>query len=203
MPIFQTTVRTYSKFPIGLCWEVSFDLEHVAFLHRNTNRSFTLLYVDSEPDSKHIYDTLIYRATRRVLKYFSMNTIGFRKVISEYAIHQVEYLPLLRTTIATNCILNATDNPAYPCELLNEVVIDGPWFLYMLRRLVTKALARHQGIQNQEDETMRERMTVLRERGVVKPYSVLNRSTFDTLCGRFEECLRPDPNASESAAVGR
>ncbi|QPJ65287.1 MAG: hypothetical protein G3M78_07755 [Candidatus Nitrohelix vancouverensis] len=190
MPIIHTTVKTYSRASVETCWEVSFDLEHVGYLHPNTNKSFTLLHVEKEEDSPHFYDFLVYESVRRVFFFLTLKTFGFRKVIAENVIHQVECIPFLHSTVATNCILNPSDDPDYKCELVNEIVMDAPPILYLFKNLIQKVLKRHQAVQNKEDEAMRDRMELLRKKEIHLPYRIFNRSAFDKLCGQFKETPR-------------
>jgi hypothetical protein len=186
--ILHTTLRNYSKFPIDIVWENAQDLEHVAYLHAHTNQSFKLLHIDKESGSSFEYDMMIYRTVRRFF-FFTFHTFGFRKIISRYNIHQMEYIPLFGMTTALNSLLISTGNPETPTMLLDEVVMELPGALSFLRNYFTKALKRHTAIQCGEDESFRERRDLLKTKGIKLPFSLFNDSHWNELCGKFKETL--------------
>jgi hypothetical protein len=183
-------IKNRSRFPIDIVWENAQDLEHVAFLHSRTNKEFHLLYAGKGKDSAFEYDIMIYRAKRRLLYFFSFQSFGFRKIIADYNIRQVEYIPLFGTTSSLNSLLFKTDDPEYPTLMLDEVVMEVPWVLVLLKGLVIRLLRRHTRIQCSEDEPFRERRALLRLKGIKLPYRIFNESAWERLCLKFEEQLQ-------------
>jgi hypothetical protein len=182
----HTTVRNYSRFPIDIVWENAKDLEHVAFLHAKTNKAFYLLHVGKEPGSNFEYDIMIYRTVRRFF-FLTFHTFGFRKIVSQYQIPQMEYVPLLGMTTALNSMLISTTNHETPTLLLDEIVMEVPRHLRFLKNYLVKALQRHTAIQCREDEPFRERRALLKAKDIKLPFSIFSESQWTELCGQFKE----------------
>lgn len=184
--IIRTVIKNRSRFPIDIVWENAQDLEHVQFLHSRTNKEFHLLYAGKENNSAFEYDIMIYRAKRRLLYFFSFESIGFRRIITDYNIHQVEYIPLFATTSSLNSLLVKSDDPEYPTLMVDEVVMEVPRLLFLLKHWVIKSLHRHARIQCSEDEPFRERRALLRGKGITLPFRIFNDSVWERLCAKFE-----------------
>ena len=185
----QTVVKNYSRYPIDFVWENAQDLEHVGFLHPKTNAEFFLLFHGKSNDSKNEYDTLIYRTRRRLLYFFKIQTFGFRKIISQYNIHQVEYIPFFKTTSSLNSLLIKNNDPEFPTLMKDEIVMEVPFILKKLEHWIKKSLQRHATIQCGEDEPFRERRTELAKRGIKFPFRLYNESAFTRLTRQFAEHL--------------
>jgi hypothetical protein len=185
MPILQTVIENYSRYPIDIVWENAQDLEHVAFLHRKTNHSFEVVHVERHPLSTRAYDTMIYRSIRR-LGPFLVKTHGFRRIISDYRLHQIESLPWIGVTSALSSNLVPTGDPRFPTLLRDEVVMEIPRLLYWARHRIVASLARHARIQCEEDEPYRERRQTLRERGIRMPYRLFFETSYERLSRHFE-----------------
>jgi len=186
----RTVIQNRSRFPIDIVWENAQDLEHVAFLHSSTNKEFHLLYAGKEKESAYEYDILVYRAKRRLFYFFSFQSFGFRRIVAEYNIHQVECIPLFSTISSLNSLLLKSDDPEYPTLMVDEVVMEVPWFFVFLKTWIIRSLHRHARIQCSEDEPFRERRALLQRKGINLPFRIFNESAWDRLCGKFEERLQ-------------
>lgn len=186
----RTVIRNRSRFPIDIVWENAQDLEHVQFLHARTNKEFELLYAGREPGSAFEYDIMIYRAKRRLLYFFSFESIGFRRIVAERNIHQIECIPLFGTTSSLNSMLFKSDDPEYPTLMVDEVVMDVPRILLPMKHWIIKSLHRHAKIQCAEDEPFRERRVLLRSKGIALPFRIFNESVWNRLRGKFEVRLQ-------------
>jgi hypothetical protein len=184
----HTVIRNYSRFPIDKVWENAKDLEHVAFLHSNTNKEFHLLYNGKEKNSPFEYDILVYRA-RRKLFFLSFTAFGFRRIIQDHQINQVEYIPLLRITSALNSLLHPSDKPDFKTLMMDEIVMEIPKPLSWLKNYFIRALRRHTAIQCSEDEPFRERRVEIGKRKITLPFSLFNESAWTRLTNQFAENL--------------
>lgn len=182
---FRTVVENKSRYEIDLVWENAKDLEHVGFLHRNTNAAFKLMAVEKQKYSTHEYDQMFYRTTRKMF-FFRFQTTGYRKIIQKYNLQQIEYIPLFGITTCLNSLLFPSADKAFPTRMVDEVVMEIPWVLKPLVAYFRKALKRHTAIQCQEDEPFRARRKLLHERGIVFPFSIFNEPQFKTLAQQFE-----------------
>ncbi len=197
--LLQTEVKNFSRHAIDFVWENAKDLEHVAFLHANTNKAFKLLFVGSSKKSDHEYDVMVYRTKRRFY-FLSFETFGFRKIVDTYQIHQIEYIPLLGITSALNSLLFRTSESNYPTLMLDEVVMEMPFWLAPLKPYFSRALKRHTAIQCSEDEPFRERRSVLKNRGIELPFSIFNQTQYSELTSLFSAKLTPSIGSSEHVA---
>ncbi len=184
----HTEVRNYSRYSIDLVWDNAKDLEHVAYLHSNTNKEFKLLYVGQDPTGKHEYDVMIYRTKRRFY-FLNFETFGFRRIMSKYQIHQLEYIPLLGITTALNSLLYRTNESEHPTLMLDEVIMEMPMFLAPLKGYFAHALKRHTTIQCSEDEPFRARRLQLKEKNIFFPFSIFNKSQWSELTSQFSASL--------------
>ena len=176
-----------SRFPIDIVWENAKDLEHVATLHRKTNKAFELLYVGRE-SQLHEYDVMFYQSLRRLV-IFPLHSFGFRKIQSVYNLVQIECIPLLGLTVVLNSLLKPLDNLDYPTQLVDEVVIEGPFWMKFFSPLIARSLRRHTQIQCQEDESYRERRNELVQRGIRLPYRLYSSSRMERISALFKEKL--------------
>lgn len=190
----RIVLKNYSKFPIDTVWENAKDLEHVGFLHSNTNAFFQLLHVEKSKDSPHEYDTMVYRTVRK-LKFLRFNGSGFRKIISEFNIRQVEYVPFLKIYTCLNSLLFVNPNPNYPTVMVDEVVLIVPWYLGFLSEFFRKSLLRHTRIQCLEDEPFRARRTLLKSKGIKLPFSLFNQTFLEEIAPQFQ--LNPHTSLRE------
>jgi hypothetical protein len=188
MSIIHTQVENLSRYPVDIVWENAKDLEHVGFLHGRTNKFFNLLHVEQDPTGAHEYSLMIFRTLRR-FHFLSFDTFGFRKIVSRYNIHQMEYIPILRTTIALNSVLRPNPDPKFPTLMIDEVVMEVPFFLAPFKNYLIRALKRHTAIQCSEDEPFRERRQLLKEKGIHFPFSIFNPSQFSHLTQKFKESV--------------
>lgn len=187
MPTFRVVVENKSRYAIDCVWENAQDLEHVQYLHPNTNRVFQLMHVDKHPGSKYQYNTMVYRGTRKVFGIFTISAMGFRTIVSDYNIHQIEHIPMLGVTSALNSLLYETGDPEFPTLMRDEVVMEVPRLLYFFRGYLGRALQRHARIQCAEDEPFRERRTLLAKKGIKLPYTIFFKSAYEQLTGLFQE----------------
>lgn len=184
----RMTIENFSRFPIDTVWENAKDLEHVAFLHSHTNKAFELLHVEKSQISPHEYDVMVYQGLRKF--YFTkIRAFGFRKIISKYNIHQVELIPLLSMKSALNSMLFSNLDPQFPTRMVDEVILEVPFFLAPLRSFLRQALKRHATIQCQEDEPFRERRELLKSRKISLPFSIFNESLMQRLTKQFEQTV--------------
>lgn len=180
MPIVRTVVENRSRFPIEVVWENAQDLEHVGFLHANTNRAFELMHHARAPGSQFTYDTMVYRSKRKLFC-FSISSFGFRRIVDTYNLHQVEHIPLLGITSFLNSQLVPTGDAEFPTLMRDEVIMEVPRILYPMRKYLAAALKRHATIQCAEDEPFRARRTELARRGIHMPYRIFFESTYEKL----------------------
>ncbi len=183
--LIRTVVKNYSQYPRDIVWENAQDLEHVVFLHRDTNYDFNLLHVVSEPGSKFEYTTLIYRAKRKIFL-MPIQSFGFRRIVSNYNIHQVEWIPLLGVKSALNSLLFETNEIKRPTLMVDEIILEVPEWLHPFRSWICKALQRHANTQCVQDECFRERRAILKSRGIHMPFKIFNESTFSKLTSQFK-----------------
>lgn len=195
--VIRTVVENKSRYGIDFVWENAQDLEHVAYLHGNTNSSFELLHVEKVPTSPWQYKVMVYRGVRKLF-FLRFQAFGFRTIISDNNLHQVEHIPLLRIRSALNSMLVATGDPEFPTLMRDEVVMEVPWYMAPLKNYLQRALKRHASIQCQEDEPFRARRTELKRRGVNLPYRIFFESTYERLTARFQEKLPPRPISERS-----
>ena len=186
--LLKTRIKNLSRYSIDIVWENAKDLEHIAYLHGKTNKFFQLMYVGSDPIGPQEYDVLIYRSVRKLF-FLRINTFGFRRIISEYNIHQVEYIPLLGVTSALNSLLFRGGDSEFPTVMVDEVVMEMPTWMGFLKPYFKRAVKRHAAIQCQEDETFRERRQVLKKRGINLPFSLFNKSQSDKITKNFTDQL--------------
>lgn len=186
--ILKTHIKNLSRYPIDIVWENAKDLEHVALLHGKTNEFFQLMYVGADPIGPHQYDILIYRSIRKLF-FLKFNTYGFRRIMSEFNIHQVEYIPLLGVTSALNSLLFRGSDTEFPTVMVDEVVMELPVWMAILKPYFTRLLKRHATIQCQEDEPYRKRRLDLKKRGINLPFSLFNKSHSDKISKNFTEQL--------------
>jgi hypothetical protein len=184
----HTVVKNYSRFPIERVWENAKDLEHVAFLHSNTNREFHLLYCGKDKNSPFEYDIMVYRAVRKFF-FLRFNAFGFRRIIQNYQINQVEYVPALGITSALNSLLHPSDKIGYKTLMMDEIVMEVPRPIFWMKNRMIGALRRHTAIQCSEDEPFRERRVELHQRKIDLPFSVFNESAWTHLTSQFTETL--------------
>jgi hypothetical protein len=182
----QTQVKNFSRYPIDLVWENAKDLEHVGFLHGNTNKFFKLLHVEPDPSGRHEYGMMVFRTLRR-FHFLSFGTFGFRKIISKYNLYQMEYIPLIGMTIALNSVLKPNPDPEFPTLMLDEVVLELPRPLAFLGHYMARGLQRHTSIQCAEDEPFRARRQLLQSRKINFPFSIFNLSQWHELTSKFTE----------------
>lgn len=197
--LIRTEIRNHSRFPIEIVWENAKDLEHVAYLHGKTNQSFQLMHVESVEGSQHEYSLLVYRCVRK-LGPLRFNSFGFRKIVSEHNIYQLEYTPLLGITTALNSLLFRSQDATHPTLMLDEVVMKVPWFFAPLETYLKKAMHEHANIQCSEDEPFRARRKVLQERGVRLPFSIFNESEWKSLTALFQVRLDQFANRPQGTA---
>ncbi len=200
MKFIQTKVVNYSKYAKDLVWENAQDLEHVSVLHPNTNAYFEMLFCESFKKTSE-YDVMIYRAKRKLL-FITFHSFGFRRIVSKYNLHQVEYIPWLGITSALNSLLYDSDKEGYSTKMVDEVVLKVPNWLYLLKSYFVKSLARHAAIQCQEDEPFRERLEVLAKRGIKMPYRSFSVSTFEELTSRFYGVVPEEAGGLLSPSLG-
>jgi hypothetical protein len=180
----RTEIKNYSRFDIDLVWENAQDIEHLAFLHSATNDQFHLLHSSRQENSRFAYDVLIYRAVRKFF-FFKFNAFGFRMILKDYQIQQVEYIPALHITQALNSLLRQNQDKEFPTEMLDEVVMEVPPIFFWLKRRLIAALKRHTAIQCAQDEPFRQRRKELKERKINIPFSLFNESAFLRLTRQF------------------
>lgn len=181
---FSAQIKNLSRYPIESVWENAKDLEHVAYLHARTNHSFHLLYQGKLTERGHEYDVMVYR-TRRKFHFLTFETFGFRKIISEHNIHQLEYIPWLGITSCLNSLLFKNNDPKFPTVMVDEVVWEMPKIFAPLKNYFISALRRHTKLQCEEDEPFRARRCELRERGIKLPFSVFSIAKLDELSRLF------------------
>ncbi len=191
----RVVLKNYSKYPIDTVWENAKDLEHVGYLHSNTNAFFQLLHVEKGKDCPHEYETMIYRTVRK-LKFLRFSGSGFRKIISKYNIRQLEYVPLLKMHTCLNSLLFSNPDPNFPTLMVDEVVLVVPWYMGFLSGFFKKSLQRHTRIQCQEDEPFRERRVLLKNKGIQFPYSVFHQPFWEQIASQFE--LPPHSSLTEA-----
>jgi hypothetical protein len=188
MPLIHTVLRNYSRYPRDVVWENAQDLEHVNFLHRNTNADFRLIAVTRDKESPYEYDSMVYEATRKV-KFFRLRAFGFRRIVRDYNIHQIEHLPVLGVRSALNSLLLESGDPAKPTLMMDEVVMEVPRALSWLKGYILRSLARHAATQCEEDEPFRERRVQLREHGINLPFRLFSEPLESVLTRHFTQDL--------------
>lgn len=194
--LLHTTLRNKSRFPIDSVWENAMDLEHVGMLHSRTNHDFEVFYSGSEGegrDPEFPYRVLSYWCSRKLF-FFRFQTVGFRKILRRYQLHQVEYLPLFRLTIVLNSVVRRDPEDPEHTLLIDEVVIYSPdwverFFGRWLSPWLKRSLTRHTRIQCSEDEPFRERRQLLKSKGIELPY----RLFFESLVHQTESHLQEMP----------
>ena len=196
----HVVIKNLSRFPIEAVWENAKDLEHVTRLHSNTNHKFQLLFYNSFPDSHHEYDTLFYRAVRKLF-FLKFKAFGIRRIVKEFNIHQLEYIPWMNTTSALNSMLFRNKDPHYPTLMVDEVVMDIPWILKPSENYIKKLLKRHAAIQCSEDEPFRARRSLLREKKISLPFRFFSESDWKKLTGKFNLDVSQDPMSIEPASI--
>ncbi len=189
MHTIRTVLRNYSRHAPETVWENAQDLEHVAFLHGDTNKGFRLLYAAAAPGSRHVYDVLVY-SSRRSLYGLGLESFGFRRIVADFNIHQLEQIPTLKITTALNSLIFPSDRPEYRTLLLDEVVLQVPGPMRWLEGRIIRSLRRHTAIQCEQDETFRQRREQLGERGIRLPFSLFNQALYDELTSRFQVSLQ-------------
>lgn len=181
---FHFVVENKSRYAIERVWENAQDLEHVGFLHANTNKSFTLLHTEKYPGSSREYDVMVYRSVRRFF-FWGMQSVGFRRVVADNHIHQVEYIPLLGVTSALNSLLYSTGDQEFPTLMRDEIVMEVPRWMKPLKNYFGRALRRHTRIQCAEDEPFRQRRAELASRGINLPYRIFFEPKYQELKQKF------------------
>lgn len=184
--IIHIKVENKSRHSVETVWENAKDLEHVGYLHSRTNKFFQLMHVEMNKAAPLEYTLMIFRTLRR-FHFLSFDTFGFRKIMAPYNLYQLEYIPLLRTTIALNSIVKPSSDPEFPTILLDEVIMEVPKIMGGLKTYFTNALKRHTAIQCSEDEPYRERRTLLKQKRLSFPFSVLNLGQWADLTSHFTE----------------
>jgi hypothetical protein len=184
--ILHTVVKNRSKYPIDFVWENAKDLEHVAVLHSKTNADFGLLYVGPQKNNEHEYDVMNYRSSRKLFC-FRFQACGFRRIVRKHQLHQIEYIPLLRLTVILNSVVRESNDPDFPTDMIDEVIIRGPKIFLPLREWMKKSLRRHTAIQCQEDEPFRERRKLLKDKNINLPFRIFSQSVLDEASKKFNE----------------
>ena len=182
----RVRLQNHSKYSKDIVWKNALDLEHVTSLHSLTNAEFCLM--GAYPESNDDYEVLIYRSTRKLFC-LRLNSFGFRKVVAKYQLAQVEYVPLLRVTTALNSLLRDSKDPGFETDLIDEIVVELPWFLRPFAWVFRRSLARHARIQCAEDEPFRQRLNELKEKGISFPYRKFAVPTFEVMFAQFRETL--------------
>lgn len=188
---FSAQIKNYSRYSIDLVWENAKDLEHVAYLHSRTNKQFHLLFAGKFSENEQEYDVLVYR-TRRRFHFLTFETFGFRKIIANHNIHQLEYIPLLGITSCLNSLLFPTGNEELPTLMLDEVVWEVPAWMTPFKNYLIGALKRHTKLQCAEDEPFRARRRDLAERSIKLPFSIFNTSKLTELSQHFRASLKDE-----------
>ncbi len=176
---FQVTLRNYSAWPIDIVWENAVDLEHVAFLHRDTNYGFELLDVRPDPRGRFLYDSMTFIAKRKLLGIVPSVNFGHRWIADMYEIWQIDQNPLLGITTCLRSTLEPNPQDPAKTDMVDYVTITAPGLLKPFRRLLEAALRRHTRIQCQQDESFRARRAELRARGINLPPSLFNASLME------------------------
>ena len=182
----KCTITNKSQYPIDFVWENAQDMEHIAFLHRHTNYSFSILNLEPDLSNKFLYQSLSYLVKRKMLSFLPLTTFGHRKIISKFELWQVEYCPFLgiytflRSTLKTNSL-----NPNHT-DMIDYVQIFVPPAYKFLGPIFTWSLKRHAKKQCQEDEPFRMRRKELHERNLNIPPSVLNKTIWEKATENFD-----------------
>jgi hypothetical protein len=184
MHTLKTIIRNKSAWPIDVVWENAQDLEHVATLHGRTNYSFQLLDVRRSKDARLPYESLIFAATRRMFGLLPVTSFGFRRIVGEHEIWQMDVSPLLRLTTALRSTLERDPEDPEKTILVDYVTITVPSALKPLGGLIVKALERHTRLQCEEDETFRARRVELKKRGINLRPSILATPAWERDFGR-------------------
>lgn len=174
-------LRNESQFNKDVVWENAQDVEHVATLHPKTNKWFRILHHTrnlSNPVGSQ-YDDLSFLSKRRVAFFFTVSSVGVRKLVSKYHIQQVEYSPRLR--IYTVLDSRIEENSADPggSVLYDFVRVYGPPIYSLISFRIRRELAFHAKQQCKEDETFRARRFELTQREIKFPYRLLDKSIFE------------------------
>jgi hypothetical protein len=176
---FDVTLRNTSRYPIDIVWENAQDLEHVPYLHRDTNSAFWMLYAEPDPTGRHPYQIMVFMVRRKMLGFLPVTSFGIRRIAGSREIWQLERNPLLRveTRLRSTLERNAA-NPEHT-DLVDYVRVTVPAAARRLEGRLVAALRRHTRIQCEQDESFRARRVELRARGIELPLSLFNRPVWD------------------------
>lgn len=168
---FRVRMVNRSAYPAEIVWENAQDLEHVAVLHRRTNRWFELLEAAPATGADRLYDALRFRVGRRLLGLVPVTSRGGRRIVGPRTIEQEEESPALG--VRTRLLSSLEADPERPggTLLVDEVEVSVPFWLAPLAPVLAAALRRHARIQCEEDEPYRARRMELRRRGIDLPLS--------------------------------
>ena len=127
------------------------------------------------------------------MRWFRLKAFGFRRIVADYQIRQIERLPALGVRSALNSMLLESGDPERPTLMVDEVVMEVPRLLAPLKGYILRSLARHAATQCAEDEPFRARRWELRQRGIGLPFRIFGVAVEETLMQHFREALQPVP----------
>jgi len=181
----RCTITNRSDYPIDFVWENAQDMEHIGFLHRNTNFDFSI--VDLEPDlsNKFLYQSLSYLVKRKMLGFLPLNTFGHRKIISKYELWQVEYCPFLGISTFLRSTLKANSKNPDHTDMIDYVEIFTPSIYKYFGPIFTWSLKRHARKQCLEDEPFRMRRKELYDRNLNIPPSILQKTIWEKVTNNY------------------
>jgi hypothetical protein len=175
--IFTHTSENISKFQIDYVWENAQDLEHVSYLHGNTNFNFLLFSHDKKLNNDNfLYNSLSFLVKRKLFGFIPITTFGYRKIESKYEIFQLEYSPIINVY----SFLHSTLIDLGETTLMRDkITLEFPFYFKIFAKLLPYVLNRHTRIQCLEDESFRSRRVDLKSRNIYLPLRFFNVSKFN------------------------
>ena len=184
---FNLKISNESNYDADIVWENAQDLEHINFLHKNTNFDYQTLYAKPSKNKDFAYDLLFFKSIRKLAKFLPITSFGFRKIIKKYEIWQTEWSPLIKTRVSLKSTIEPVGKKYKKTQLIDYIQVEAPYITKLIKNRMISELENHARIQCLEDEDFRMRRQNLKNRGINQPLRFFNEPEWEKIFENFEK----------------
>ncbi len=156
-----------SNFDEDILWFVAQDIEHIKTLHSKTNKEIKINFIENSEIKNNLYQKINYTTWRKIFNFVTVKVQTNREIINDKIIY-IEEHAYINTKIKNTHSIKKKDNYFV---LMDNIEIDAPFFIYILKPFIKFLINRHLNSQFREDEIFRNRLQLMKNKfGSLKKY---------------------------------